>query len=216
LRKRTVENELKDVEMQVHLQGTFLGAPQSPSHFGQGSQDRAIDGGEAAQGLGFVAVGQRQGLLGQLADDVAQQGRVKHAAGLAQRAQGGAFAAEQLLYFGQGAGLLESAQASHDGAEEAEQQQADVLIEEQLAIAGLVAGGGIVLQAFEKRIDEPEVFQAVEILVTNVSAAWPSHAILRQAGNNSCGESCAKNVPGASAKSWKFENKMTRLQFSGP
>jgi hypothetical protein len=62
--------------------------------------------------------------------------------------------------------------AGHDGTEKGQQQQAGVLIEEQLTIAGLVAGGGVALEAFEQRPDKSEVLQAVEVLVTNVNAAW--------------------------------------------
>jgi hypothetical protein len=53
------------------------------------------------------------------------------------------------------------------------------LIEKQLPIAGLVAVGGVTVEGFEQRPDEPEVFQAVEVLFAEVSAAWLRHGVLR-------------------------------------
>lgn len=57
--------------MQMHLDGAVLLVhPQGPGHLGQGRQQGAIDGGQAAQGLGFAALNLRQRLVGQGADDV--------------------------------------------------------------------------------------------------------------------------------------------------
>src|SRR6516165_10851254 len=49
--------------------------------------------------------------------------RGKDAAGLAEGAEGGALAAEQLLHLGQATGLLQGAEAGDNGAEETEQEQ---------------------------------------------------------------------------------------------
>ena len=104
--------------LQVHLEGAFLVAPQGPGHFGQGGQDGPVHGGQPTQGFGFTAVQQRRGLCGQIADDGAEQRGVEDPAGLAQGTQGRTLTAEPFLHFGQGAGLLQAAQAGEDGAEE--------------------------------------------------------------------------------------------------
>ena len=96
--------------MDVHFGGVVLRIePQSPSHFGQGGQQTAIHGGEAAQGFRFLALEQRPRLRGELADEFVEQFGIEDPAGFAEGAPGDAFTAEQALHFVQFGGLLNAA-----------------------------------------------------------------------------------------------------------
>jgi hypothetical protein len=155
---------LEHVEMDVHFGGAvFFIEPQGPGHLGQGGQEAAIDGGQAAQGLGLLAGHDRAGLAGQFGNEWVECFGVKDVAGFAERAQGDALAAEQLLHLVELAGLLDAAQAGDDGVEEVEQQQGGVLVEEEIAIAGAVALCRLVVEAVEQRAENLEILQAAQI-----------------------------------------------------
>jgi len=153
--------------------------PQGPGHLGQGRQQGAIDGGKAAQGLGFAALQLRQVACGQGPDDFAQQRGVEDAAGFAERTQGGPFAAQESLHLGKGAGLLEAAQAGADGIEEAQQEQAGELVVMEHAVASAVAGGGVGVEALQERPQSLEVLEALQVAFGNRGTAFGSHTWIR-------------------------------------
>src|SRR6202008_4303813 len=131
----------QDVEVDVGLDGVGGAAPHGPDHARQGPEESAVDGGQAAQGFGLLAGDDGDGLLGQVGEDASEQIGVEDGRGLAERAQGGAFASGGLLDFCGGGGGLESAQAGEGGAEEVEQDQRDVLVVKEFAVVGLVILG---------------------------------------------------------------------------
>ena len=72
-------------------------------------------------------------------------------------------AAELPLHLAEFAGLLDAAQRRDDGIEQVQQDQHAILIEMQLAVAGLVALTAIVVQPLQQRRELVEVLQAGDI-----------------------------------------------------
>ena len=121
--------------------------------------------------LGLPTLDLRQGLRGQFSDDLPQQGRVEDAAGFAQRTEGGPFAAQEFLDLGQAAGLLDVSQTIDEGAEQGQQEKAGVLVEMELAVAGLIAWGGVGVETVQPRPQDLEVLEAAQVLVAEFLAA---------------------------------------------
>ena len=162
--------------MDVHLGGAVLVIdPQRPGHLGQSGQEAAIDGGEALEGFGLFALHDREGLLGQVADDVAEQLGIEDSARFAERAQGGTFAAQQLLHFRELTSLLDAAEAGEDWIEEVQQHQRGVLIEMEFAIAGAIALGRVVVKSIEKRPKDLEVLEPAKIRFLNIRPTLACH-----------------------------------------
>jgi hypothetical protein len=59
--------------------------------------------------------------------------------------------------------LLQGAQAGDDRVEEIPQQQGGVLIEEQFAVAGLIAGGPGGVEPFQQRQQHSKVLAALKV-----------------------------------------------------
>ena len=174
MRDRDVRRDAPEhVEVDVHFGGTMvIVSPQGPDHFGQSRQQAAVDGGQAPQRLGLLADGDRQGLLGQLAYDLAEQFGVEDPRGFTERAQARSRAAQQLLDLRQSAGLLNGAEAGENGVEVEQQDQGAVLVEMENTITGAVALGATLLESFQKRLENPEVLEALEISVGNLGLAF--------------------------------------------
>ena len=139
-RDRDIDGPLaQDGKRHMHLRGPMLVVlPQGPGHARQGGQEAAIDGGQVG----------RRGLLGQRqvraqagpqrGQDLVQQGRVEDVGRFTQGTQGRLADPEALLHGGQGRRLLQAPQAGHHRVKEVQQQQAGILIVEQLPVPGAV------------------------------------------------------------------------------
>src|SRR5947209_3191293 len=92
---------------------------------------------------------------------------MEDALGFAQGTLGDTRAAGDLLNLREGAGLLQAIEAGQDGVEEVEQEQGGVLVEEEFAVAGLVAGGAVVVQASQQGSDEGKILEALEVFGGN-------------------------------------------------
>ncbi len=164
--------------MDVHFGGAVLRIePEGPGHFGQGGQEAAVHGREAAQGFGFLAVNQGERLRGDVADKSVEQLGIEDAAGFAQGAAGDSVAAEQTLHFIEFAGLLDAAQALDDGVEEEEQEQTGVLVIEQATIAGVIAYRGVLVQTLEQGPEQLEILESLEILVLDRCSSFRRHGL---------------------------------------
>ena len=106
-----------------------------------------------------------------------EQFGIEDAAGLAERAAGNPVAAEQTLHFVELAGLLDAAQALDDGVEEEQQEQAGILVIEQMAIAGVIACGGVVVQAVEQGPEDLEVLESLKIFVLDRWSRFRRHGL---------------------------------------
>ena len=132
--------------------------------------------------------GDRHGLLGQLADDLAEQFRIENARGFTERAQAGSGTAQQRLDLRESAGLLDGAEAGENGVEVEQQDQGAVLVEMENTITGTVARCATGLELFQKRLENLEVLKALEISIGN-----PGHA---RSGHRTITETTTVNSPG--------------------
>ena len=88
---------------------------------------------------------------------------VEQSRGFAERTQGRRANSQSSLDGLEGGSLLQGAQAGDRRAEEVEQQEADVLVVEQLAIARAVTLGTDVPESRQQRREHVEVFQALDV-----------------------------------------------------
>ena len=103
---------------------------------------------------------------------------VKQPRGFAERAQRRRPNPQPSLNGLEGRSLLQSAQAGNRGTKEVEQQEADVLVVEQLAVAGPIALGADVLEPRQQGHQCVEILQALDVtgLQSLVDVVWPSIA----------------------------------------
>ena len=106
---------------------------------------------------------ERLQLAGEFGGDLLERFGVEDLRGLRERTERGTRAAELLLDIFQFAGLLDGAQRGDDGIEEEQQDVGAVVVEEELAIAGLVAVGADVVKSFEQRHQPVEILQADDV-----------------------------------------------------
>lgn len=207
MRDRDVRRDaLEYVEVDVHLGGTMIAVPpQGPDHLGQGRQKAAIDGGQAAQRLGLLADRDRQGLRGQVADDLAKQFGIEDTRGFTERARARSLTAQQLLDLRELAGLLDGTEAGENGVEVEQQDQGAVLVEMENAIPGAVAFRATGLESFQKRLEDLEVLKPREITVRNRGLAFSGHRTITEtttvsstAETPSVVSGCAKETGSAS------------------
>jgi len=132
---------------------------------------RLLDVGKRAVGA------QRFQLSGQFAGDLFDGFGIEDFDGLRKRTERRPWAAEFLLHFFEFAGLLDAAQGSDDGVEQKQQEGGVVVIEEELAVAGVVALGAHVVQAFQQRHQPVEVFQTDNVAVTPLALLSLGHAL---------------------------------------
>ncbi len=152
-------NTLEHVKVQVELDPTMVGVlPERPGHPREPGEDRAVDGGKPLERLGLAAHRQRHGLGRQFLDDRPEPLGVEDPRRLGERPQRGAFDAQRLPGFLPARGLLQGAEALQGGVTEVHQQERDVLIVEELPIAGVVAFRADIVQSrdrLEDRLDQP-------------------------------------------------------------
>ncbi len=132
--------------------------PERPGHPRERGEDRAVDGGEPLERLGLSAGRQRHGLGRQFPDDRPPPFGVEDASGFGERPEGGAFDAELLTGLLPAGRLLQGAEALPGGVAEIHRQERDVLVVEELVVAGVVAFGADVMQSrdqFEQGLNQP-------------------------------------------------------------
>ena len=78
----------------------------------------------------------------------------------------------------QGRSLLQSAQAGNRGTKEVEQQEADVLVVEQLAVAGPITLGTDVFESRQQGHQRVEILQAFNVTRLQSSSTWSGHRCL--------------------------------------
>ena len=88
----------------------------------------------------------------------------------------GSGVAQLLLDFLEGAGLLDAAEAGEDGVEVVEEDQRQVLVVEELAIAGLVAIDGVIVQTFEQLQQSFELAEAAQVFFEDLGLLGRGHA----------------------------------------
>jgi hypothetical protein len=101
---------------------------------------------------------------------------IEDACGLGEGTERDASDTEKSLDFFQFAGLLEGAEAGNDAVEEVDQEQADVLVAEEVAIAGPVAFGGDGPEPREKGRDVGEILQALKLVWCNRTSRSSGHS----------------------------------------
>ena len=104
---------------------------------------------------------------------------------LGQRTQRGSRATEDALDLGEFTGLLNPSQACQDGIEEVEQDQGGILIEMELAVAGLIPGARRMVQFLQDRHQQLEVLEAAQILHFDLGSFLPRHTSIVCATNAS-------------------------------
>ena len=163
-------------ELRLELRRPRIGQRGLDQH-GQALQQRAID---QRQGVLHVfqprIAGDRLQLFAQFGDDFLQPLGLEDIGGLAERAQRRPLAAEFALDLPQFAGLLDGPQGADHGIEQEQQHEHAVLVEMQLAVAGLVALAAHVVQASQQRSELVEILQARHVLFAHVLALLAGHA----------------------------------------
>jgi len=71
---------------------------------------------------------------------------------------------------------LQPTQAGNNGAEEVQQQQGGILIEEKFAITGLVARGADLMQSFQQGLNQLEILEAPQIGFAHLGPTGSSHS----------------------------------------
>ena len=138
----------------------------------------AVHGGDEMLDLRKRAVvAQRLQLGGLFAGDLFDGFGIEDFDGLRKRAERGAGAAEFLLRFFEFTGLLDASRRVNDGVEEKQQDIGAVVIEEELAVAGAIALGADVVEAFEQRHQPVEVFQTDHVAVAQLIRFSLGHAL---------------------------------------
>jgi hypothetical protein len=115
--------------------------------------------------------------VAQLFDDLFEQFWLKDFGCFAERAERRSFTTEFPLDFLQFACLLQCSQRIDRRIEQEQQDQHAILVEVELAIAGLVALAADIAQAIEQRHQFVEVFQARDVLITDVFAFLSGHVL---------------------------------------
>ena len=99
-----------------------------------------------------------------------QDGGVENASGLAERAERNPLDAQEFLDSLQLAELLKPADAGDDAVEEVDKQEADILVAEELPVAGAIALGSDVAQTFQEGHEEREILQPLKLILGD---GWP-------------------------------------------
>jgi len=150
----------------MHLGGPMLVVlPQGPGHARQGGQEAAIDGDQRGQRF---LLGQWQGraqLGAQRDQHLVQQRRIKDVGRFTQGTQGRPADPETLLHLGQRRRLLQAAQAGHHRVKKVQQQQAGILIVEQLPVPGTVPLRRGQMEVVQERAQQAKIFEPLEGLL---------------------------------------------------
>jgi hypothetical protein len=156
----------QDRKGHMHLGGPMLLVlPQGPGHARQGGQEAAIDRNELGQG-GLLGQRQVRAQAGsQRGQDFVQQGRVEDVGCFTEGTQGRRAEPEALLHVGQGRRLLQAAQAGHHRIKKVQQQQAGILIIEQLPVPGAVPLRCGTVEVRQERAQQAKIFESLEGLL---------------------------------------------------
>src|SRR4051794_1375888 len=152
--------------------------PEGPSHARERAKDAAVHGGEMEQLSRVGLVDNRRGLGCQFLEDLVQDPGVKQPRGFAKRAQRRRPNPQSPLNGLEGRSLLQSAKAGNRGTKEIEQQETNVLVVEQLAVAGPVALGAEVPEPRQQRYQGVEVFQTLDVAGLQISSLSSGHDCL--------------------------------------
>ena len=112
--------------------------PQGPGHLRQGRQQAAIDGGQAFQEFGVFAGCQRQGLLGQFADDGLQRFGVEMRGAASSEPKETRDSRVCSGPLSRQLACCKARRLVRTGLKKNKQDERGVLIEEELAIAGAI------------------------------------------------------------------------------
>src|SRR5262249_12821764 len=129
---------------------------------GQGLDHAAIDGGEHPADVLRAGAAGGWDLGPELGDDRLEPLGLEDLDGFGQGPQGGPRATDLAADLLQPAGLLQGAEGAEDGVEEEQEDQGAVVVEMELAIAGLVAPAADIMEAVEEREYLVEVLEAPE------------------------------------------------------
>jgi hypothetical protein len=97
--------------------------------------------------------------------DLVQQGRVEDVGRFTQSTQGRRADPEALLHVGQGRRLLQAAQAGHHRVKKVQQEQAGILIVEQLPVPGAVPLRRGAVEVVKERAQQTKIFEPLEGLL---------------------------------------------------
>jgi len=101
----------------------------------------------------------------QRGQDLVQQGRVEDVGRFTEGTQGRLADPEALLHGGQGRRLLQAPQAGHHRVKKVQQQQAGILIVEQLPVPGAVPLRRGVVEVVKERAQQAKIFEPLEGLL---------------------------------------------------
>src|SRR6266446_253048 len=152
------------------------GQPPGGGDAGDGIQHRAIDGGEDLFEIHqprIVADGIEFGR--ELLDDRLQLLGIKNPAGLAEGAEGKTLHAQLRRHLLDGRRLLQAANRIDQRVEEVEQDQRDILIKVQLAIAGAVALATGIMERLQERQQVAEAFEPADLPWIDLGRIIPRH-----------------------------------------
>src|SRR5271157_5042871 len=169
----------KDVEVQVQLDSAMLGVlPKGPGHTGKCAKDAAVHGGQIEQLARIGFANERHGLGCQFPEDLVEGLGVKQPRSLAKRAQRRRPNAQPTLNGIEGRSLLQGTEARNRGTKEVEQQEADILVVEQLAVASPITLGANLLESRQQGHQRVEILQALNVTRLQSSSAWSGHQCL--------------------------------------
>ena len=141
-------------------------------------KDTAVHGREIEQLVRMRFVDKRHRLDCQFPEDLVQCLGVKQPRGFAKGAQRRRPNAQPTFNGLEGRSLLQCTQARNCGTKEVQQQKADVLVVEQLAVAGPITLGANVLELRQQGQQRVEILQAFNVTRLQGSPAWSGHRCL--------------------------------------
>jgi hypothetical protein len=101
----------------------------------------------------------------QRGQDLVQQGRVEDVGRFTEGTQGRGVDPEAFLHLGQRRRLLQAAQAGHQRIKKVQQQQAGILIVEQLPVPGAVPLRRGAVEVGKERAQQTKIFEPLESLL---------------------------------------------------
>ena len=172
-------NPTEDVEVQVQFDRSMLRVlPQGPSHARKGAKDTAVHGGEMKQLLSLRTVDNRRGLARQFLEDLVQSLGVKQPRGFAERTQRRRPNPQSSLNGLESRSLLQGTQAGYRGTKEVKQQEANVMVVEQLSVARPITLGAEVPGPRQQGNERVEILQALDVTRLQGSSTLFGHCCL--------------------------------------
>ena len=159
----------------LHLGSPGIGQRRLHQHR-QATQQRAVDQGHRLLHVSKPCIpGDRLELLPQFGDDFLQPLGLEDLGRFAQRAQSRPGATQLTLDVPQLTGLLDGTQGTDQRVEQKQQDQQAVLVEMQLAIAGLVALAPHLVQSGQQRPQLVEVLQPLHVRLADFLTLLARH-----------------------------------------